>query len=91
MYILITVFSGLLLPSAPDCGNPALITMAVAIEKPGSGLLKFASSVLYGEVDPDSDDNDEEAVAGGSLYTPVRSKSNKSKSTVGGGYGEEDV
>ena len=65
--------------------------MAVAIEKPGSGLLKFASSVLYGEVDPDSDDNDEEAVAGGSRYTPVQSRSNKRTSTAGGGYGEEDL
>ncbi len=48
--------SGLLLPSVPDFGNPNLVTMAIAVEKPVAGVLKLATSVLYGEPDETEED-----------------------------------
>jgi len=42
-------FSGLLLVSVTDFGNPNLVTMALAVEKPVDGVLKLATSVSYGE------------------------------------------
>lgn len=48
--------SGALLLSILDFGNPALVTMALSVEKPARGLWKLATSVLYGE--PDEDDAD---------------------------------
>ena len=48
--------SGLLLVSAPDFGNPSSVHLAVAVEKPASGLIKFATSVQFGE-SPDSEEN----------------------------------
>jgi hypothetical protein len=49
-------FSGLLLVSAPDFGYPGLVNLAVAVEKPASGLIKFATSVQFGESE-DSEEN----------------------------------
>jgi len=40
---------GLLLLSVPDFGNPNLVTMAIAVEKPVAGVMKLTTSVLYGE------------------------------------------
>lgn len=34
-----------------DFGTPSWVTMAVAIEKPFSGVMKLSTSVLYGEAD----------------------------------------
>lgn len=43
--------SGLLLNSILDFGTPSWVTMAVAVEKPFSGVMKLSTSILYGEVD----------------------------------------
>ena len=43
--------SGLLLLSVSDFGNPNLVTLAIAVEKPVAGVVKLATSVLYGEPD----------------------------------------
>ena len=43
--------SGLLLLSVPDFGNPNLVVMAITVEKPVAGVVKLATSVLYGEPD----------------------------------------
>ena len=43
--------SGLLLLSVSDFGNPNLVTLAIAVEKPIAGVVKLATSVLYGEPD----------------------------------------
>ena len=39
--------------SLPDFGNPAQVTMVLAVEEPGPGLLKLAVSVLHGEAEED--------------------------------------
>ena len=49
--------SGLLFISAPDFGSPRTVTLAVAVEKPASGLIKFGTSVQFGE----PEDVDEES------------------------------
>jgi len=51
--------SGLLLLSVPDFGNPNLVTMAIAVEKPVAGVVKLATSVLYGEPDETEDNTTE--------------------------------
>jgi hypothetical protein len=43
--------SGLLLLSITDFGYPNLVALAIAVEKPISGVLKLATSVQYGEAD----------------------------------------
>jgi hypothetical protein len=50
--------SGLLLLSVPDLGNPNLVTMAIAVEKPVAGVVKLVTSLLYG-----APDNTEEGTA----------------------------
>jgi hypothetical protein len=35
----------------PDFGNPNLVTLAIAVEKPAKGIYKLATSVLHGEPD----------------------------------------
>ncbi len=40
--------SGLLLISAPDFGYPGSVNLVTAIERPASGLIKFATSVTFG-------------------------------------------
>lgn len=37
--------------SIPDFGNPNAVTLDLAIEKPSEGLVKLATSVLFGEDD----------------------------------------
>lgn len=48
--------SGLLLISAPDFGYPGSVNLAVAVEKPSSGLIKFATSVQFGESEDSEED-----------------------------------
>lgn len=48
--------SALLVISAPDFGSPGSVTMAVAIERPSPSVVKFATSVQFGERE-DSEQN----------------------------------
>lgn len=43
--------SGLLLISIPDFGNPELVNMGLSIEKPANGILKWATSLEFGEAE----------------------------------------
>lgn len=52
--------SGLLLLAIPDCGYPDLVTMDVKVLKPASGVLKLATSVEYGEVEEEEEDETRE-------------------------------
>ena len=52
--------SGLLLLSVPDFANLNLVTMAITVEKPVAGVVKLATSVLYGEPD-ETEENTAEA------------------------------
>jgi hypothetical protein len=38
-----------LLNSASDFGSPGSVSLAIAVEKPADGVLKFATSVQYGD------------------------------------------
>lgn len=40
---------GLLLLSVPDFGTPSLLALAIAVEKPVDGVVKLATSVVFGE------------------------------------------
>lgn len=51
--------SGLLLVSVPDFGNPELVTMGVSIEKPATGILKLATSLEFGEAEPEDEYQEE--------------------------------
>lgn len=57
----LNLHSGLLLISAPDFGYPGSVALSIAVEKPASGLLKFTTSVQFG----DSEDSDENEAGGG--------------------------
>ncbi|KAH9206897.1 hypothetical protein DL95DRAFT_396503 [Leptodontidium sp. 2 PMI_412] len=50
---------GLLLVSVPDFGNPELVTMGVSIEKPATGILKLATSLEFGEAEPEDEYQEE--------------------------------
>jgi len=43
--------SGLLLVSVPDFGNPKQVTLAIQVDRPGEGLIKVGSSLVFGELD----------------------------------------
>jgi hypothetical protein len=60
-------FSGLLLISAPDFGYPGSVNLALAVERPASGLWKFATSVQFGEPE-DSEENGEGSGRGAGKY-----------------------
>ena len=51
----ISISSGLLLLSVSDFGDPHLVIMAIAVEKPVSGVLRLGSSVSYGEAEATED------------------------------------
>ncbi|KAE8442405.1 hypothetical protein EG329_003363 [Mollisiaceae sp. DMI_Dod_QoI] len=48
---------GLLLLSVPDFGNPESLAMAVAVEKPIDGVLRLATSVVFGEPEETEDEH----------------------------------
>jgi len=51
-------FSGLLLLSVPDFGTPSQLALAVAIEKPVDGVVRLATSVVFGLPEEDAEGNE---------------------------------
>lgn len=49
------LLSGLLLLSVPDFGTPNLLALAIAVEKPVDGVVKLATSVVFGEPEDGED------------------------------------
>lgn len=50
--------SGLLLLSVPDFGIPSQLALAIAIEKPADGVVRLATSVVFGEEEEDAETNE---------------------------------
>jgi len=50
---------GLLLASVLDFGNPDLVSLVVAVERPASGVWKLASSVSHGQPDEEGQEHEE--------------------------------
>ena len=49
MMLIVFTSSGLLLASVPDFGNPYWLAMAVAVERPTGGVVKLATTFVFGE------------------------------------------
>ncbi|TVY23034.1 hypothetical protein LHYA1_G007647 [Lachnellula hyalina] len=53
--------SGFLLLSVPDFGNPSLLALAIAVEKPQGGVVRLATNLVFGApVEEDHDDDGED-------------------------------
>jgi len=53
--------SGFLLLSVPDFGNPSLLALAIAVEKPQGGVVRLATNLVFGApVEEDHDDDEED-------------------------------
>ncbi|CZR67406.1 uncharacterized protein PAC_17305 [Phialocephala subalpina] len=50
---------GLLLLSIPDFGTPSLLALAIAVQKPVDGVVKLATSVVFGEPEDGEDTTNE--------------------------------
>ena len=63
----------------PDFGSPNLVTMAIAVEKPVSGVMKLATSVLYGE----PEETEEIGETEGEVYTGRKTRKSNPRMPAG--------
>jgi hypothetical protein len=56
----LTTSSGLLLLSVPDFGNPRLLALAIAVEKPEGGVVRLATNLVFGEPEEGEEDTGED-------------------------------